>query len=869
MDLLHLGERADPLAGLADLLDPRPSEYVTAPVKWVRDKCGEFMWRDQRLIAETLVEHRYVAVQSCHDVGKALALDTPIPTPTGWTTMGELRVGDEVYAEDGKPCRVTAVSPTWEVDTYRVLFDDYEELTCAGAHEWTVLTHEVRHAYRSREGAADDWRDHWALAETVETIELRETRHRSGARRWLVPNTRSLEGTAPDLHGVSPYVLGYWLGDGTTVNSGIAIGEQDREDVTALLEAEGERLSEWRRAAVNVYGLAPRLRNLGVLGAKHIPSVLLRADRETRLALLQGLMDSDGSSSTGTNLVGIGLTNKRLADGVYELVVSLGWKARRSIKRWRLPWNPDKVVTAYILNFTPDECVFRLPRKAANFTVGSRQRSARTGRVVIDVTRVATVPTRCITVDSPSHLFLAGRGMVPTHNSYTASRLVGWWLDSHPPGEAFVVTTAPTAAQVSAILWREIGRMHRKAKLNGRVTGQNEWKLELGGPAELVAYGRKPADYDPAAFQGIHARYVLVILDEAGGIPKLLYDAVDALATNQYARVLAVGNPDDPASHFKTICEPGSGWKTIRIDALRSPNFTAAEVAKFPELEAYMKSEGIEPTDEVVPDEIRDLLVSPLWVAERIKRWGVNSPLFTSKVRGHFPKVTLDTLINPHWVELAKYREVDPVPTAARLGVDVARYGADQTIILLRQGGHCRVVHEIARGPVTEVAGLTQQVGLGLHPAQPPVACVDDVGVGGGVTDILEEEGYPVEPIIGGAASTGELLPNGKPRFNNLRSQLWWNMREAFAGKSGDGSDGWLDIDPDDEELQAQLTNVKYRINRHGQIEVESKDSMKDRGLASPDRGDALAYSLAPVTTRAKLPRTDLMLTADLLTTEW
>ncbi|MFL5202309.1 MAG: hypothetical protein ACJ8B9_09485 [Microvirga sp.] len=144
--------------------------------------------------------------------------------------------------------------------------------------------------------------------------------------------------------------------------------------------------------------------------------------------------------------------------------------------------------------------------------------------------------------------------------SHTVSRLACWWIDVHPPGEAFVVTTAPTSAQVEAILWRYIGAAHRKAELPGRITLEAKWYIGQ----ELVGYGRKPADYDQAAFQCIHTRYVLVIIDEAGGVPKSIFDAVDALATNIDARVVAVGNRDDPSSHFATICKPGSGWAVKR-----------------------------------------------------------------------------------------------------------------------------------------------------------------------------------------------------------------------------------------------------------------------------------------------------------------
>jgi hypothetical protein len=104
-------------------------------------------------------------------------------------------------------------------------------------------------------------------------------------------------------------------------------------------------------------------------------------------------------------------------------------------------------------------------------------------------------------------------------------------------GRGLCVTTAPTTPQVEAILWRYMGNAHTKAQLPGRITLDAKWYIGN----ELVAYGRKPADYDPAAFQGIHARYVLVIIDEAGGVPKSIFDAVDALATNVEARVVAVG----------------------------------------------------------------------------------------------------------------------------------------------------------------------------------------------------------------------------------------------------------------------------------------------------------------------------------------
>ena len=144
--------------------------------------------------------------------------------------------------------------------------------------------------------------------------------------------------------------------------------------------------------------------------------------------------------------------------------------------------------------------------------------------------------------------------------SFLAARLIAWWIDSHPVGEAFVVSTAPTFQQVRAILWRELRRAHHKGQLAGELN-QTEWLID----GELVGYGRKPADHDDYAFQGIHARYVLVILDEACGIPPSLWTAVETITTNDDSRVLAIGNPDDPQTEFGEVCKPGSGWNLVTI----------------------------------------------------------------------------------------------------------------------------------------------------------------------------------------------------------------------------------------------------------------------------------------------------------------
>jgi hypothetical protein len=402
------------------------------------------------------------------------------------------------------------------------------------------------------------------------------------------------------------------------------------------------------------------------------------------------------------------------------------------------------------------------------------------------------------------HRHVAVRSAQDVGKSRIASRLACWWIDTHPIGDAFVVTTAPTFKQVQAVLWREMRLAHQAGALPGAMN-ETEWKI--GG--QLVAFGRKPADYDPDAFQGIHARHVLVILDEACGVPEALWHAAETLTANEGSHILAIGNPDDPASHFGTVSHPGSGWHTIRIDGYRSPNFT----------------------DEAVPEELRALLLSPIWVEERKRSWGEDSPLFISKVRGEFPEEAEDALIPLSWIRGAQARyEESPEESEARLvlGVDVARYGSDETVIVARRGTRAWIVGRYRK---QDTMATTGRVVRAIHDLGATQARVDVVGIGAGVVDRLKEQREPVIGLNAGAA------PRDKKRFANMRAEWCWGLRDRFER-------GEITICPDD-ELAAQLAGLRYVIDSSGRIQIESKEDMRSRGIASPDIADAfmLAFS--------------------------
>lgn len=390
--------------------------------------------------------------------------------------------------------------------------------------------------------------------------------------------------------------------------------------------------------------------------------------------------------------------------------------------------------------------------------------------------------------------------------SYVSSRGGAQWVDTRP--DPFLVSTAPTWKQVNSILWREMRKAHRKGGLPGRINLDAEWFMNGD---ELVGFGRKPADYDQSAFQGIHALNVMVIIDEAGGVPKSIFDAVDSLATNIRARVLAIGNPDDPSSHFAEVCKPGSGWNVIKISAFDTPAFTG----------------------EAVPDYLLDLLISREWVEERKKRWGERSPIYISKVLGEFPEVTDDTLLTPRMIREAQERDTRELVRAhrGRLGVDVARFGDDKTALYRAQGGRVRRIKVLHKADTMETADWVRWH-LGKYPGE--FAQIDVVGVGGGVYDRLRQLGVNVREFNSSQRAFDKI------RFGNRRAECYWHLRDlADAGE--------LDLPETgaDDDLIAQLGSIKWKL-MGGKIFIESKEEMRERGMPSPDLADAVVMALAP-----------------------
>lgn len=414
--------------------------------------------------------------------------------------------------------------------------------------------------------------------------------------------------------------------------------------------------------------------------------------------------------------------------------------------------------------------------------------------------------------------------------SYTAGRAIGWWIDTHPIGQAFAVSSAPTDSQVKAILWRELKRAHRKGRipdtdivdgLPGRITQDAQWKIN----DELVAYGRKPADHDEDGFQGIHDRYVLVVLDEACGIPKTLWTATDTLVTNADSRILAIGNPDHPTSEFATICAgapddgtsgmSAAGWWVITISIFDTPNFTG----------------------EAVPDELRHYLPSQIWLEEQRAKWGEGSPLWVSKVLGQFPED--DAVGTVPWSGLKACTteetaaKLGSVRSPVQLGIDVAGSDVgDETVIYERAGARIGRSWSIRSSDPEKVLAKCEEA---VREAKPSRVKIDAIGVGWGLVAGLRRT-FPdldVEPVVVSESAPGK----DSAKFINLRAYIWWEVGRALV------QDRAVDLSAVDDDVLGELAAPKY-TEKNGRIVIESKVEVRKRLGRSPDHADAILLAL-------------------------
>lgn len=427
----------------------------------------------------------------------------------------------------------------------------------------------------------------------------------------------------------------------------------------------------------------------------------------------------------------------------------------------------------------------------------------------------------------------AGHGV---GKSWLAAILACWWIDTRYP-DCFVASTAPSTAQIGAIVWREIHGIRARIevrykeylkrkeagqsteglpdhKLPGYVTSDHIWKTDFGVP---IGFGRKPPDQKTDdAFQGLHAREgVLAIGDEAVGLTEDMIDALGNITSTSNSRRVLICNPTNPASHVgKLFKQRPKNWSYHTISVLNSPNFTD---------EKY-----------VTPPEVLEALSDESFVDSKREEYGEGSPKWTSRIEGEFAWDMGFTLFRDTDITEGFDTNIIPSQSATSvLGVDVSRSKAGDTNTIYEfTGGVLRFVDEWNDPNAMNTAQKIHDTALERGVSE---VRIDGVGLGGPIADRVRElsqDKYLVIEILGGDAS-----PDRK-RWYNFRAWSFWSFQDNL-------SKGLIDLDVADTQLSDELMGIEIKVRTSGleNLLLESKEDMRKRGVKSPNRADAANYA--------------------------
>lgn len=331
---------------------------------------------------------------------KGLPLDTKIPTKTGWTTIRNIKEGEEIFDKDGNITKVVHKSDIHYNPCYKITFDNGEEIVADCDHRWLISFRRDNKSYKE------------VVMTTEELAKWLIEKPRTSYNIPKVVNPKPLNLPEIDLP-IDPYVLGCWLGDGSK-SCGILtnINPKIWEEIENRGYVFGNDLSDDNHAEMRtIYGIRGKLKDLNLLNNKFIPDLYMRASFQQRLDLLRGLMDTDGYYHEARKRFVMGTTQEWQAKDLVKLVSTLGIKATifevdkkcngKVFKGWDVCFSTNNLNPFLVRN---QDIVF--PQKDKN-----------SFRNIISVTRVDTIATQCLEVDSPTHTFLFGDSMIVTHNT--------------------------------------------------------------------------------------------------------------------------------------------------------------------------------------------------------------------------------------------------------------------------------------------------------------------------------------------------------------------------------------------------------------------------------------------------------------------
>jgi len=494
----------------------------------------------QEEMLENFYTKRFNICKLPRQSGKALSLDTPIPTPNGWATMGDIKIGDSILDPNGNSVSVIKKTDImYNHDCYKLYFDNGDSIVADSEHLW-----EVNSAY---------WNSGKKIISSKEIFDAYNLKkaNKKGfgfAGSYYIEHSKPLNTFIHDVLPIDPYLLGLWLGDGYSDSGRIIAHKNDFYYYKQKIDVEYER-EEGNCIRFKCLNLFNKLKNNNLLGNKHIPQIYLRSSYENRLNLLRGLMDTDGSVKKNSRSFEFYQKNYSLILQFVELLSSLGIKSRIRSKRL-------KGQIYYTVSFTTTEQVFNLQRKCNNVNANRKTRPQDKRIYLQKIEKINSVPVACLSVDSEDHLFLCGRTFIPTHNSTTtvAFLIHNMLFDEHT-SIAILANKAQTAKEILSRLQTAYENLPKWMQQG--VKSCNKTSMELENGSKVIA-----ASTSASAVRG--GTYSLLMLDEYAFVPEqvatnFMQSVYPTISSGNKSKIIVVSTPRGMNHFYKLWIEAKSG----------------------------------------------------------------------------------------------------------------------------------------------------------------------------------------------------------------------------------------------------------------------------------------------------------------------
>jgi len=635
-------------------------KYSIDPIAFMKEILGlKCEWFHQEWL-KLFEDNNFISLLAPRGHGKEEDINTPILTPNGWKKMGDLLIGDYVIGSDGKPTKVIGVYPQGVKEVYKVETSDGRSTRCGKEHLWTVQT-------------PSNTKDKFITKTTLELSKNYKSKRfdkRNGKHyieyRHFIPTVSPIEFEEKKLL-IEPYTLGAWLGDGDSNGNGFTTADEE-----ILRYLNYEITSRKRKYRYGLIGLKTHLKELGLINNKSIPEEYLFASKEQRIALLQGLMDTDGNNQTDGHVFEFNNSNYELINGVLALIRSLGGTGKLSERYTSYSGSNNKFKSYRITGKVPKSIIpFRLKRKIEQWKGSLKTRSS-----IINISKDGYAECQCIQVENEDGLYIT-KDYLLTHNTVLVSSYLTWKIVQDPDIRILTVTiNQDKANEMMSLLQSALERNERLIEIFGQQKGYSDWSRST---LRVMRAGRSGKAHKEPTFTvvGVTAsmvggHYDIIILDD-------ITDQNNSRTEHRRRDLVDWYN-----STLTPMLEPEG--KIISIGTRWHESDIHTYLQKLPNFESKIYKA-------ILDDENKEVLWPEQWTYDKLmeRKYGMGSLSFQMQYQNEIISHE-DSPIKREWVEnsINKYKMI-PQPFETFMGVDLSSKGEETdyftiTIIGIHEG---------------------------------------------------------------------------------------------------------------------------------------------------------------------------------------